>query len=84
MNIQSTQESETSQTMQSEDFVQDQFTLVEVLTTFEVGFESGMFKILSRNLEERIIMLRKHYAIIDGKEVLMVIAKDCTDKKNLF
>jgi len=34
---------ETSQTLETEDFTDEKLTLIEVLQTFEVGAESGMF-----------------------------------------
>ena len=47
--------------------------------TFEVGNESEMFLLPNG----RVISLRKQNAIIEETQLVIVIAKDCTDGKNL-
>jgi hypothetical protein len=74
---------ENSGTMQTEDFADSRCSLIEALTTFETGTESGMYIIANGEGQERVISLRKQTAIIEGKQLLIVIAKDCTDEKNL-
>lgn len=80
----SIQRTEQSQTMQTEDFSDPRCSLAEALTTFKAGKESGMF-ILSGGEEgqDRMISLRKQYAIIEEKQLVIVIARDCTDEKKL-
>ena len=50
--------------------------------TFDQGAESAIFKLMDGN--ERVISLRKQNAMIDERQVLIVIVKDCTDRSNWF
>ena len=65
--------------METEEFCDTRCNLIEALGTFEAGTESGMYLLPSG----RIISLRKQNAIIEEKQLVIVIAKDCTDEKNL-
>ena len=89
--------SECSQSLGSEDFGEEKSTLMEVLMSFEVGQESAMFKVLkydnktdmertndSREGSELVVSFRKQTATIGEKQVLIVIVKDCTDKKKWY
>jgi len=89
--------SECSQSLGSEDFGEEKSTLMEVLMSFEVGQESAMFKVLkydnktdmertndAREGSELVVSFRKQTATIGEKQVLIVIVKDCTDKKKWY
>jgi hypothetical protein len=84
--------------LESEDFGEEKATLMEVLMTFEVGQESPMYKVLREENEslgeartndvnepsDMVVSFRKQSATIGEKQVLIVIVKDCTDKKNWY
>jgi len=65
--------------MQTEDFCDSKCSMVEALMMFEAGTESSMFLLPSG----RVISLRKQNALIEEKQLLIVIAKDCTDENHL-
>jgi len=51
--------------------------------TFEAGTESSMFLLKTGEGQDRVISLRKQNAIIEKKQLLIVIVKDSTDEKHL-
>jgi hypothetical protein len=65
--------------MQTEELCDSRCNFIEALMTFEVGNESEMFLLPNG----RVISLRKQNAIIEETQLVIVIAKDCTDGKNL-